>query len=117
MVATVSANCRMNLTDQVREQNSLACKTVTVTTLAAGQPRPYADSFYEAIIEFDFPDNPQMRFNPRRETVEQVARLLVHDWVEPDEDGTIGWWQPRLEAFEQQTKGRWYVKVRVPYDD
>lgn len=90
-------------------------KRIDIQTISAGQPRPYADSIYEAKIKFSFTDNTKLQYDPRQSVVEEVVRLFVHVFPGLEED--MGWWDPRLEFLNKTGKGEWHVKIRVPYDD
>lgn len=92
-------------------------KRIDIQTIQAGQPRAYADSIYEATIDFNFTDNDKLQWDPPREIVEQIARMFVHDWVEINDDGTIGWWQPTLDFLRKTSEGQWHIKVTLPYTD
>jgi hypothetical protein len=83
---------------------------ISVKHLSAGQPRPYADSVYEAIIQITDAAGTPAKWN--REVVLPVARCLVHDWSDKPE-----FLEPRLAQCENTAPGTWHIKVVQPYAD
>lgn len=88
--------------------------TITVETIHRGQPRPYADHYFEAIITYD------------RQFLEAVPRAHSKALVEPweDADKASSWATGRLVSIEPiggETKpygvvaNSWRVKITRAY--
>ncbi|MFA5419616.1 MAG: hypothetical protein WC341_14290 [Bacteroidales bacterium] len=90
---------------------------IEIKTIRAGQPRPYADSAYEAEIIFknwweSTTGEREGSYDPDEETVKKVASLLFRRFVEKPE-----WHDPRLERISKTGPGKWSVLVVEPYLD
>ena len=109
---------------------------VEIEILQAGQPRPYADSMYEAYVSCRLDGiytygRPVYRILTEHE-VKQLAKLFVHSVVLPDE---AGWWEPQLKLCaavgptpdmiaESKDPGRpmpqevrWHIQIVQQYTD
>lgn len=94
----------------------------TVECLAAGQPRPHADSVYHYRITVEWqgvagwkdPENTPFVTRPElhESCVKPILRALAGGWKdEPD------WHERRLEKCEMVAPGVWEVKIIEPYCD
>lgn len=91
--------------------------TIEVKILRAGQPRAYADSFYEAEIEFknwwnSTTGEREGKWDPDENFVRQITRMMVQPYADNAE-----WHQARLEKIEKLGVGKWKVLVVEPYLD
>lgn len=93
---------------------------ITVTCLAAGQPRPYADSIYRYIMLIEWQGmagykNPDASFEPR-DLVDAVARRIANGvtrgWKENPQ-----WHEARLRKFNKVAPGTWEIEIVEPYLD
>jgi hypothetical protein len=87
--------------------------------LRTGQPRAYADSFYEARILWEWRGtNDKGDWQPRP-IAESVAKEmlvpLVKAGVQPAGEGN--WASPRLRECVQEAPGQWRILVVSPYTD
>jgi hypothetical protein len=99
--------------DTVRDMDTSKL-TITVETIHRGQPRPYADHYFEAIITYD---------KPFLETVPRAhSKALVEPWKEKEE--STSWADARLisiEPIDGETKSygviakSWRVKITRAY--
>lgn len=81
--------------------------------IAAGQPRPYADTIYEAVLRYEFSiTRSAATMRPARSVVERHARVLVHNWADEPK-----WHEARLKLLEEMEPNVWHVVVVVPYLD
>lgn len=93
-------------------------KRVDVYVIQAGQPRPYADSFYEADLVFSNwwkTNTGEMRkgkWRPDEATVKAIARILVEPFADEP-----AWHDARLKSLAETEPGRWRVLVVQPYLD
>jgi hypothetical protein len=96
---------------------------ITVEFLHAGQPRPYADSVYEALIliEGGTPSTEQGMHLPMghkrpMEQVKELVRCLVHEFS--DEGHALDARLDTLEVVEETDTYRvWRAVVTDPYKD
>lgn len=85
--------------------------TVTITHLQRGQPRPYADSIYEADIETSEPIGDFV--------AKKIARALVREFDDEPKD----WASAKLDVFRPSEPDRhgfskkWRVRVTEAYTD
>ena len=91
--------------------------TITVQTIHRGQPRPYADHYFESVITYD---------RPFAESVPRAhSKVLVEPW---EEEGKGNWASGRLLSIEaiapeQRPAGSmivsksWRVKITRAYTD
>lgn len=86
--------------------------TIHRDMLAAGQPRAYADSVYEAVLTYEFRGPYAERMRLGREVVARHAKMLVHSWSDEPQ-----WYEPRLADLTETEPRVWYVKVTAPYLD
>jgi hypothetical protein len=90
---------------------------IEVKTLHAGQPRPYADSRYEAELTFtNYWDSTtgerQGEYDPDESVVRDLTRIFVHNFYDKPE-----WFNPYLKKTEKLGLGHWRVEVIEPYCD
>lgn len=86
-----------------------------VRPISSGQPRPYADSVYEAEIELDghwYTGRPDFG----EEVVAQASKALVRGWTKRKD-------QPRefhesfLDSIQKIAPSLWRVRIVEPYVD
>ena len=70
--------------------------TVTRTMLRAGQPRPYADSIYEAILTIRYGDGTPVMW--QRGVIEPLVKALVHNY----ETTQRQWMVPYLHYLDNE---------------
>lgn len=97
-------------------------RSVTVESLRAGQPRPYADEEYEGILTFTVPDDQLWAggFPSREEDVKEYVKLMIHGFVDKLAGETWEWHQPWLKELERlgpERPIRWRALVIGPYLD
>lgn len=84
--------------------------------LRAGQPRPYADSTYEAEIELD-----GERYGKRpdfgEERVADASKGIVRPWTRRKDDPKREWWEAYLDSIEKIAPHTWRVRIVEPYCD
>jgi hypothetical protein len=110
-------------------------KIIEIESLQSGQPRPYADSFYEANISIfnvgTLTDGSGFYQSLSKELVLKIAKILVHNFEEVPEN----WASPKLvrcepigptkEMIEKCThpkwqpgpNTRWNVVIKEEYTD
>ena len=86
-------------------------QTIEITTLRSGQPRPYADSFYEYTVKFSW--------NPTERAVKQIVAARGHgDRPIPKmESESREWHEPFFRTCEKQEDGSWHILIVEPYLD
>lgn len=93
---------------------------ITVECLRTGQPRPYADHLYEAIITCEVVPYKKreigevLEFEPakwNRDVVLKHAQSIREFYDKPE------WHQPRLESLTEIKPGVWRMIVTQPYLD
>lgn len=104
-------------------------RRITYEVLAAGQPRPYADSITRARVTFesqgiegykdpDAPFKPDPYFSDTHEDrVRAVLRHLPVGFVDAVPEG---WWSTRLDylrTVKTETGGTWEFQTTSPYTD
>lgn len=93
-------------------------KQITVELVAAGQPRPYADTFYEAYLKYDYQwrdaaGNMQKgSYRPNCTEVRDDVRRFVAGF--PSYPQML---DPYVDVFNEVAPGEWHVRVVVPYND
>lgn len=88
-------------------------RTIAIETIRGGQPRPYADSYYEAVITYGGGIG-AIGFDPTEEIVKKHIKAVFHDFYEKDKKE---WYQPYLEKLEKVDVGKWRVLIIEPYLD
>lgn len=82
--------------------DSIKGTVVSIQTISAGQPRPYADSVYEAVIFCHQPNSLTTNApNTRVINIEQakaIARIFVHHWDDTPEN----WASSRLSFIRPE---------------
>lgn len=104
-------------------------RSVTYTSIAGGQERPYGDTIREGVLEFHVPEgqawaSKMFHKAEDREKVMPYARLFCADWthegnpwshVSKDEPDIF--FTNHLVDLSMIEPGKWHVKVVYPYDD
>lgn len=105
----------------------MSARRYTVTTLAAGQPRPYADSRHHMRVAFEWQgmegfSNPDAPFVPSDGMSEAAVRLILPGLqcgftpkTAKDED--CQWFDTRLDWLKQVSPGVWEFHTTSPYTD
>lgn len=104
--------------------------TIKVTTLQAGQPRPYAPHTYEARIEVSAPCRNEL---PRTDAIHHIVQALVHPFQTADQlaamdsmtahysaklaDLSEGPKRPTTENPHGPSTQTWVARVEIPYTD
>jgi hypothetical protein len=89
----------------------MSIREIKIETLHAGQPRPYADSVYEFILEYKLDGE---NFDLNEGVIKKYAKALCRDFNESEE---AGWWEGKLRTFEKISIGKWHIVVIEPYTD
>lgn len=93
---------------------------ITYETLAAGQPRPYADSVYRYRVTFErqWKTN-EFELRPweisRDVAIRELSRLPI-GFIPPDQKPE-GWWSSRLDYLTEISPGVWEFQTHSPYTD
>jgi len=84
----------------------------------AGQPRPYADSIYEATLRFSTTAPWASKWDPPEVTVEAIAQAVMNrgKFVRKD-DPERQWHQTYAERFDKVSDSTWRIKLIQPYCD
>ena len=111
----------------------MSSKIIKIETIRSGQPRAYADSFYEANISMKADgallNGASYYHTMSRDTVLTLTRLFVHDFSDSNE-----WHVPKLKCCEAigptpemvqeshpkwhpKKESRWHVLIVQPYLD
>jgi hypothetical protein len=90
-----------------------------VKILRAGQPRPYADSVYEAEIRFNnFWDSTTGErpgeWDPGEDVVKMITKAMVHCFSDKEKPE---WHEAILKKIFKVGRGFWFVRVEEPYCD
>jgi hypothetical protein len=89
--------------------------TYTVKHLAAGQPRPYADSTYEYEITLGgewYGKSPDFG----REVIKRVVGGLCRPFSK-EKDDARAFYETYLDTLEKRGPGHWFVRIVEPYCD
>jgi len=91
---------------------------IEIKDIRCGQPRPYADSIYEAELTFEnwwdaMDGEKQGAWDPPEEFVKRVAQLLVHPFEDPPRHPL----DSRLRSIVKLGRGRWRVEIVEPFCD
>jgi len=86
---------------------------IKIETIHAGQPRPYADSIYEAVITITNDELPD--YDIPQKIVENIVKAAFHNFKKQDEER--GWWEPYLKSIEKLDKGKWRFIIIEEYAD
>lgn len=92
-------------------------QTVTMTWQQSGQPRPYADSIYEATLEFDQSAPWTDKWTPPEVMVIQMARGLMNRGNFKLKDEERAWHETYAEKVEKLAPNKWRIKLIQPYCD
>lgn len=106
---------------------------ITIETIRHGQPRPYADSFYESRIFCHQPNvmttNAPLLRTITRKQAELIARIFVSDWTDNPqfldtrleflkaEPNPCGLEESKYKHDTEERSSCWRVCVRQPYND
>lgn len=99
-------------------------RRITVDTLKAGQPRPYADTITHVRVTFewqgvagfsdkDAPYVPQDKFWNEARVRETLPGLCCGFPSKPPE----GWWSTRLDWLKEVSPGVWEFHATTPFTD
>lgn len=92
--------------------------SVAVEMISAGQPRPYADSRYEARLTFTSQSDPGYAFEKISEDiVSRVAYGLVREHCHRKPKDKREWHESYLDVARQEKPGVWFVRIVQPYTD
>ena len=84
-------------------------RTVEIEFLKAGQPRPYADSEWEAILTFSGEGG---WGSPNEQFVKRAAQVLIVDFKEDP-----NWHDPHLLECSEIEPGKWRVRIHQTFLD
>jgi hypothetical protein len=95
---------------------------ITVETLRAGQPRPYADSIYHYRVTIEWQGlvgykNPDAPFVPRPQLAQRIVDRILYGLCGPWQELGNDPFQRRLDRKEMTAPGVWEVVVVEPYID
>lgn len=91
--------------------------SVAVEILAAGQPRPYADSRWEARLTLSSSSDPDFKFDRiSEEVVRRIAYGLVREYSNKPKEKRE-WYESYLDVARQEKPGVWFVRIVQPYTD
>jgi hypothetical protein len=90
---------------------------VDVEHITSGQPRPYADSIYEAELRFtnwwrSLTGPRKGTWEPKESDVRELARILVHPF---EDQPTFG--SAHLKSLTREAPQTWRVLIVDPYLD
>lgn len=77
-----------------------------------GQPRPYADSVYEATVKAVI-HRGELEVEVSQKLIFEIVALLVHEYEDPPSHALA----PRLEILEKESWGTWHVRIVEPFTD
>ena len=89
-----------------------------VECLQSGQPRPYADSYYEYLLTAEMDTGRGNGFVPRKighKDVERLTKLLCGNYYKTEEMPHP--FATRLISLEEESTGVWRLKLQVTYND
>lgn len=83
-------------------------QTISIEHHVAGQPRPYADSIFEATLTFSW--------KPEEKVVRQVAAATVRygEAVADNEASQTNWFQSYFAFVRSEGGGKWRVRIVQP---
>ena len=84
---------------------------IKIKWLRYGQPKPYSDSYYEAVLTFEA-EREEHAWIPEEVRVKIIANAVVHEFYEQPE-----WHQAKLVEIEKLESNRWRVLIVEPYLD
>ena len=84
---------------------------IEIEVIRAGQPRPYADSFFESILTFKAEDE-NAKWTPDEKTVREIAKILVHNFEDKP-----NWHDPELKEIQKIAENKWRVLIFSPFLD
>jgi|HubBroStandDraft_3_1064219.scaffolds.fasta_scaffold83812_2 hypothetical protein len=87
----------MNINQQVLADGERAMRTITIQTIQSGQPRPYADSYYE--YKVNFTDESGKPWPMVAAAVIPPLKAICRQWMEPDESHFC-WASPTLSFLK-----------------
>lgn len=96
-------------------------KRITVEHIRSGQPRPYADSVYEAIITIEggIPSSQKgydLRWRGQESTIKEIAKMFVRNFADTPTPFQTG--LTEIEMIEETDFcRRWRVVIVEPYTD
>lgn len=89
---------------------------MTVRTITAGQPRPYADSVYRYHVLFEWVPYGKTEFEPRdyQESIVKIYLQAVKSW---NDKSDRQWFEPKLNYMKKLGVGFWEFQVTEEYTD
>jgi hypothetical protein len=90
---------------------------VELQVLNYGQPRPYADTIWEAILTINA--SPLGKWVPTEEMVKKIVREYFYESSFPlrDKQGEGMWYEDYFDKVIQKSDGSWLVRIISPYKD